>query len=247
MVKFGKSRPAKQTEEIRTDDRRGAEEKPVWYKTWWGVLCAIIVILFLFLSVLGKPKWIQIEVSNVFVAFVAVGFTYLFLRVLRVGSIILKVFFGLLWLLFLPNTAYLFTDLGHIGYQWSNTVSLSGRMLLIVQYLLLELFGIIMFLFSFLPFEKITDRVSLFERGKVTWLIFFNFLVAYGMVLGRFQHINSWVVFTNPLKVLELALNIFLSFDLLSLVILFGLLCNFIYFLIRRLLLQRIEKYISDL
>jgi uncharacterized membrane protein len=114
--------------------------------------------------------------------------------------------------------------------------------LLIVQYLLLELFGIITFLFSFLPFEKIVDRVDVFKRSKVTWLILFNFLVAFGMVLGRFEHINSHVVLINPLKVVGSAIKIFVSFDLLGLTFLFGLLCNIVYFLFRSLLLQRIAQ-----
>jgi uncharacterized membrane protein len=221
------------------------QSKQVWYKTWWGVLIAIFFIFAVFFLIWGdwaKPKWIKIEVSNCLVALIAVGFTYLFFLFLRVRSRVVKIIFGILWLLLLPNTAYLFTDLGHIPYQWTHTVSPSGRMLLLVQYLLLELFGIITFLFSFLPFEKIIDRVNIFNKRKVTWLILFNFLVAFGLVLGRFEHINSYVVFTNPLKVLELAINIFVSFDLLELTILFGLLCNVIYFLFGGLLIHSIKK-----
>lgn len=242
MVEYGESRFEKKAEKAETGDNRGTEDKPIWYKTWWGVLIAVCFILLFFL-ILRKPKWIKIEVSNVFVALVAVGLAYLFLRFIHIRSRVLKLILGLVWLLFLPNTAYLFTDLGHLIYQWNNTVSMSGRMFLIVQYLLLEFFGIISFLFSFLPFEKIIDQVRLFKKRRFTWLIIFNFLVAYGLVLGRFEHINSWIVFSDPLKVLGLALNIFVSFDLLGLTILFGLICNFIYFLFRGLLLRRIQKY----
>ena len=168
MVKFRESRPEKKAEETRTEDKRGAEEEPVWYKAWWGVLIAIaiffILLFFLIWGVWGKPKWIRINVANCNVAFLEVGITYLFLRV---RSRVVKFISGLLWLLFLPNTVYLFTDLGHIIYQWNNTVSLSDRMLLLVQYLLLELFGIITFLFSFLPFEKIIDRINVFKKEKL--------------------------------------------------------------------------------
>jgi uncharacterized membrane protein len=118
-------------------------------------------------------------------------------------------------------------------------------MLLLAQYLLLELFGVITFLFSFLPFEKIIDRVDVFKKRKAAWLILFNFMVGFGVVLGRFEHINSQVVFTNPLKVLGSVINIFVSFDLLGLTILFGLLCSFIYFLFRGSLLQRIQFHIG--
>jgi uncharacterized membrane protein len=219
--------------------------KSVWYKTWWGALSAIffiLAVLFLIWGDWAKPKWIKIELANCNVALLAVIVTCIFFMILRVRSRVVKLIFGLLWLLLLPNTAYLFTDLGHFGYRWDNTLSQSGRILLIAQYLLLELFGIITFLFSFLPFEKIVDRVNVFKRSKVTWLILFNFLVAFGVVLGRFEHINSHVVFINPLKVLGSAIKIFVSFDLLGLTFLFGLLCNIVYFLFRSLLLQRITQ-----
>jgi len=233
-------------EEASSEDKGRTDEKPAWYKNWWGVLITIVIFFILFLlicGVLGKPKWVKIEVSNCYVALLAAGFTYLFLRVLRVKSRVLKFVFGLLWLLLLPNTAYLFTSLGHIIYQWNNTVSLTGRMILLIEYLLMGLFAIMAFIFSFFPFEIIIEQVNLFQKRKVTWLILFNFLVAFGLVLGRFEHINFYVVFTNPLKVLELAINIFVTFDLLELTALFGLLCNVIYFLFRGLLLQKIKRY----
>jgi len=219
---------------------------PVWYKTWWGVLLAIFFILSVFLLIWAdwaKPRWIKIEVSNCNVALVTVVFTYVFFLSLRARPRIVKIIFGVIWLLLLPNTAYLFTDVGHIPYQWNHTVSPTGRILLLVQYLLLELFAVITFLLSFLPFEEVIQRVPVFKRRKVAWLILFNFIVGYGVVLGRFEHINSQVVFTNPLKVLASAIHIFLSLDLLGLTILFGLLCNVIYFLFRSLLLPRIKGY----
>lgn len=237
MVKF---------EESGHEDKGRIDEKPVWYKNLWGLPIVIIFFFILFLlicGVLGKPKWVKIEVSNCYVALVTVGFTYLFLYILRVKSRALKFIFGLLWVLLLPNTAYLFTSLGHIIYQWNNTVSLTGRMILFIEYIPMGLFAIIAFMFSFSPFEIIIKQVNFFQKRKVTWLILFNFLVAFGLVLGRFEHINSYVVLTNPLKVLKLAINILVCFDLLKLTILFGLLCNTIYFLFRSLLLQRIKDY----
>jgi uncharacterized membrane protein len=215
--------------------------KSVRYKTWWGVLIVIFFILAVFFLIWAgwaKPKWLKIEVSNCDVALISVGFTYLFLRFLRGKSTVLKFIFGFSWILFVPNTAYLFTDLGHITYQWTHTASTSGRISLFVQYLLMELFATMTFLYSFFPFEKIVDRISFSGKGKVLWLILFNFLVAYGMVLGRFQHINSWILFSHPFNVMKSAINIFTSFNLLGQVILFGLLCNFLYFLFRSLLLQ---------
>lgn len=228
--------------ESRSEDKGRAEEKLVWHKTWLRVLIIIFFTLLLFLTWKFRGK-LKIEVSNCFVALLSVTFTYLFLRVLRVKSRILKFIFGLLWLLLLPNTAYLFTSLLHIIYQWNNTAVPTGRMILLIEYLFMGIFAVIAFIYSFSPFERITEQVKPFKKRKVTWLILFNFLVAFGLVLGRFEHINSYVVFTNPLKVIKLAINIFISFKLLGLTILYGLLCNMIYFLFRGLLFKRIKNY----
>lgn len=208
--------------------------KPVWYKTWWFFFITVFFLLAEFFLIRGKqakPQWMSISLANCSIALLSVGLTYLFLRFLHVKSRVVKYLFGFLWFLFLPNIAYLFTDLGHIPAQWNQTVTSSDRILLLVQYLLLELFTIIAFLYSLLPFEKIIDQINAFKKRKVLWLILFNFLVAYGMVLGRFEHINSWILFIDPLKVLRSAIHIFVSFDLLGLTFLFGFLCNCLYFL----------------
>ncbi len=195
----------------RNEGKKDVEEKPAWYETWRGTLIAVFFIVLFYLVN-------RINVANCNVALLAIVSAYLFLQVRSRAA---KFIFGLLWLLLLPNTAYLFTDLGHIIYQWNNTVSLSGHAMLLAQYLLLELFGVMTFLFSFYPFEKVTDRVNVFKKRKVAWLILFNFAVAFGVVLGRFEHINSYAVFTNPLSALGSAINIFVSLDLLGLTIFF--------------------------
>jgi uncharacterized membrane protein len=222
------------------------QSKSVWYKTWWGALAAIFFIFAVFFLIWAgwaKPKWLKIEDSNCIVALFSVGFTYIFLRFLRVKSRILKLVFGLFWLLFLPNTAYLFHRSGTYPIPMDSYCIASDRISLFVQYLLMELFVVMIFFYSCLPFEKIIERVNVFKKREVIWLILFNFLVAFGMVLGRFEHINSHVLFINPLKVLGSVINIFVSFDLLGLTFLYGLLCNIVYFLFRGLLLQRIKKY----
>lgn len=211
MSEFGNSKPwEKAGDNVDKENQESCKKRR-------GVLIAFVLILLCFLiwGVLGKPKWLKIEVSNCFVALLSVGFTYFFLRLLHVRSRVVKFVLGFLWLLFLPNTAYLFTDLGHFIYQWNDTGSLASRLLLILQYFLMELFGVITFLISFFPFEKIINQVNAFKKRKVPWLISFNFLVAYGMVLGRFEHINSWILIANPLKVLGSAINIFVAINLL--------------------------------
>ena len=180
-------------------------------------------------------------IYNCFLALIAVGLGFL---ALEVKGKYLKFFIGLLWFIFLPNTIYIFTDLEHFIQQWQY-IHASFRPLLVLQYTIFEAIGIITFLFSVFPFEKIISVVGFFKKKKIQWLIVFNFLVAFGMVLGRVERINSWEVFTNPIAVVTSAFNVFLSFNLIGLTLLFGLACNFIYFIFRERTLRFVKKFLD--
>lgn len=148
----------------------------------------------------------------------------------------LKWAIGLLWLLFLPNAAYLITDVGHITYQWSHLASPSDRAPLLLQYLIFETFGAVTFAASIAPFDRLARSV-LKTRG-VLYAMLFNVLIGFGVVLGRYEHINSWVALARPLVVLRSAAHIFVSVNLLELVLLFGLVCSGVYFVFRGVMIR---------
>jgi uncharacterized membrane protein len=166
---------------------------------------------------------------NILLAILAVLLGYLFLQT-KYKS--LKLISGCLWLLFLPNTIYLFTDLMHIIHQWG-LVPTSLRGVLILQFAFLEVVGFVTFILAFRPFEKIMEMFNLHARRKMIVIILFNFLIGFGMVLGRVERINSWEVLTQIEKVFAAIITVFTSLELLGLTLLFGLLCNFSYFLFR--------------
>jgi uncharacterized membrane protein len=177
---------------------------------------------------------------NCFLAVIAVALGFL---ALKVKGKYLKIFIGFLWFIFLPNTIYIFTDLEHFITQWIY-VRPSVHLLLLLQYAVFEFVGIITFLFAVYPFEKIMEAKHMSRKKQVQLLIIFNFLIAFGMVLGRVERINSWEVFTNFPAVFTSAADVFLSFNLIGLTVLFGLLCNFIYFLFRGRTVRLIEKFL---
>jgi uncharacterized membrane protein len=180
---------------------------------------------------------------NLFLAFLAVSFGYLFLR--ATGSIVLVVW-GILWILFLPNTAYILTDIIHFVHQWP-LLHMPFKIILLLQYIVFESIGLATFLLAFLPFEKIIHTVAFLKTRQVTAIILFNFVIAFGIVLGRVERVNSWHVFTQPLDALNAAFALITSVDLLGLILLLGLFCNFFYFLFRDRLLQAAKKRLPSL
>lgn len=141
-------------------------------------------------------------------------------------------FFGLLWLLFLPNTIYMITDMIHLLRQWGR-VDEGIKLILLVQYFILEFVCVVTYLYGMVPFEKQLLKRRLSEVQKVWLLIAFNFVIAFGMVLGRIERVNSWDVFVNPMGVLESVYNTIISPFHLLLLVLFGLFINCLYFLFR--------------
>ena len=166
---------------------------------------------------------------NIFLAIIALGFGYFAIISTNKFS---KALFGLLWLLFLPNTIYIFTDLEHLIFQWA-ILSPPLQVVVLVQYIILEAAGIFTFLLAFFPFEKLLDSHKSFKQRKTLFIIIFNFFIAFGLVLGRVERINSWEVFTAPVKVITSGVHVIQTYQLLGLMILFGILCNCIYFLFR--------------
>jgi uncharacterized membrane protein len=178
-------------------------------------------------------------IYNCFLALLPVGFGFLFILI---KNPIIKTFFGVLWLLFLPNTIYIFTDLEHLIEQWP-LMPLLYRIPLLLQYIILVTVGIGTFFVALYPFEKLVLMKKRYKQKKYVLLIVFNFFIAFGMVLGRVERINSWQVFTDPMRVIDSAITVLTSLDLLIVLILFGLFCNFLYFLFRRRFLSYMNNF----
>lgn len=183
-------------------------------------------------SLLHGVPWVHVVPA---VLAVVLGFLYL-----KTKWIYLKVIPGILWLLFLPNAAYIFTDVARIALHWS-LASGVVRTALIIQYILLELIGLTTYLLAMLPLESMIRRWHLPKKTQTASIIILNFFIGFGMVLGRTEYINSYVVFTQPTKVMVAGLHIVISLNLLGLTLIFGILCNCIYFIFRRPLLRRVK------
>jgi uncharacterized membrane protein len=154
---------------------------------------------------------------------------------------ITKYFHGVFWLLFLPNTIYLFTDILNLIRQWG-MVGAPERLVFVFQYSVLTIIGLVTFVLSLYPFEKFIKNTKYAKRGAAI-IIVLNFIIGFGITLGRVERINSWDVVFRPESVVASSLNIIFSVELMFLTLLFGLLGNFIYFLFRDPLIKYFSTY----
>ena len=139
---------------------------------------------------------------------------------------------GIIWFLYLPNTIYVFTDLHHLIEQWSYVDNV-GKIILLVQYTILEIVGLSCYLLAFYPVEIILGRIKFLKKYSLQMVILLNIFIGLIMSLGKFERVNSWDIFVNPQFLLSSTLNFLQSYEMLAFGIFFGLFANFFYFLFR--------------
>lgn len=175
---------------------------------------------------LSNLPWMLI---NLLLAFLGVFFGFLFLNV---KNKFFKIIYCILWILFIPNTIYLITDIQHIPEQLFNLNFLT-QILLVAQYSILFVFGVITFIFGLRPLEKITSNIFIF--------ILANFLIAFAIVLGKTQRTNSWDLLFNPTEVIESTSKLMSPTGIIYILI-FGIICNVVYFGWRKMRPKRKKK-----
>jgi len=130
-------------------------------------------------------------VWNLFLAWLPLGFAFLAARFH--GSRRDLIACALLWLLFLPNSPYLVTDLVHLKPR--PPVPLWFDILLVQSFVLTGLW------LGFLSVYLMHRLVSHSYGWKIGWLftVLILALTGFGIYLGRFERWNSWDLFTSPI------------------------------------------------
>jgi uncharacterized membrane protein len=120
--------------------------------------------------------------------------TIKFLKVLSVTSFIV------LWLLFLPNSPYMITDLIHLDHLPNNLLWYDATTIFVNA-----LTALGMGFYSTYIFQKLSNNLL---SKNTTWVlvILSQILSAFGVYLGRFLRFNSWDLFFSP-KSLVQAIN----------------------------------------
>lgn len=139
----------------------------------------------------------------------------------------------LLWLLFLPNTIYLITDLQHMGAQLLRS-GMGEQLLLIFQYVTLAVLGVVTYVYGLEPISTVLKIMKVRQVNKDVLYILLNFLVAFGVILGKVQRTHSWYVFTQPQRVVDDVLATFSDMGLMVWVFFIGVVINSFFFLFRK-------------
>ncbi len=179
---------------------------------------------------------------NSFLALVAVLFGWL---MSRADSMFAKIWTGFVWLAFLPNTIYILTDISHLLEQWSKVNNLF-KFILIIQYSLFSVFGVISFVISIYFFQKLLDgKRKKIKLSTALLICLLNFLVGFAVIMGAIERTNSWHVLTDPSRVFEDIFNILYSKEMLILAGGIGILANIIYFLMLESVAAWGKKYLK--
>jgi uncharacterized membrane protein len=152
---------------------------------------------------------------NVFLALVAVGLAHLLAAEIR-GSrrLVWVALTSFAWVLMLPNTCYLFTEVRHLFEAieerdiWSRASrSSAARVGLALHGFVVAMYGAAGALTFGLAIRPVREAIE--ARGIRTraWMLAFFTIVALGVYLGLVQRLNSWDVLTRPERVLVNAID----------------------------------------
>ena len=179
---------------------------------------------------LTNTQWMLFNVS---LALIAVMLCVLFLYS---KHHILRWFYFCLWVLYVPNTVYLLTDIQYLPTQLSQ-VDPTFFLALLLQYAALMAAGILTYLAALGPIDHVAKRkLKLSKEIHFFIVILFNFLLGFGMVLGKLERVHSWDVFIKPVYFFEGLKHALFSAEALILSVFFGILANATYFFFRKFL-----------
>ena len=160
-----------------------------WIFASSGFSCLLVLIRMI---VTGQPSYLFLP-WNLFLAFIPWWIAMIVNREPAIlgNKILLTIFLGI-WLLFIPNSFYIITDLFH----------LSKFRLAPAWYDLLMIFsfawnGILFGIVSLWRIEKII-KIALGKNFSFLLVFAVMWLCAFGIYIGRFLRFNSWDVITDP-------------------------------------------------
>ena len=102
--------------------------------------------------------------------------------------------------------------------------------------IILVIIGVLTFLLGLYLLDKSFSQ-SKIKKNKtlITILVFLtNYLIAFGVALGKIERVNSFEAIIYPLKVISSSLNLLSYPENILTIFLFGTFINFLYFFFRK-------------
>jgi uncharacterized membrane protein len=170
---------------------------------------------------------------NLFLAFIPYALTRLLMQ--RPGWVENKWKFGIasfVWLLFIPNSFYIITDLFHL--EERAVIPLWFDLALIFSF---AWNGLLMGILSVRQMEKLWQ--SKWQQNEILFIYPIMLLNAFGIYIGRYLRYNSWDVVSNPFGLSEDIVYLLIHpirnrFDW-SMIICFSVFMTLIYLTIKKL------------
>jgi uncharacterized membrane protein len=196
--------------------------------------CTFSILLWLIRFVVTGSLMHGFLIWNLFLAYVPYRITnYLAKAVSAIQSRIKFWFIFFTWLLFIPNSFYIITDLFHLDEgraapQWYDLT-------LIFSF---AWNGIILGILSLYKMERIIE-VKFNRKIKLLFIYGIMWLNALGIYIGRYLRFNSWDIITNPFglaaDISYLCIHPFRNFMEWAMIFCYSVLMTFIYLVLRKL------------
>lgn len=201
-----------------------------WLLASAGFSCFLVIIR---MVVTGQANYLFLP-WNLFLAFVPLWISTVITRTPGILSnkYLLVLFLGV-WLLFIPNSFYIITDLFH----------LTKFRIAPTWYDLLMIFSFAWngILFGIISLNKV-EKILLMAGGKNFSFLFVlavMWLSAFGIYIGRFLRYNSWDIITDPFslagEIVDMVIHPFQNGYAWAMTICYAVFMSFVYMTIRKM------------
>ncbi len=183
----------------------------------------VAVLLIILVEFYSSDYAFNYFIWNLFLSWIPLLIAFRLVKVLRskLWSSWEALAYSFIWLIFLPNSFYMISDLIHI-----NEVPGSYTVLFAVAFMAIIVSALINgFLSVYLVQAEFNKRVSI--RTSETLITTLFVLSSYGIYIGRVLRWNSWDVFFNPTGVLYDLSNQVINFRSLG----YTLMITFVFFI----------------
>ncbi len=136
--------------------------------------------------------------------------------------------------LFLPNAAYIITDIIHfVDDLRDSRVSSNGIIFVIIpQYIIFLIVGFQCHVISLMNLGQYLQRKVLINQIIAVELAV-NFICAFGIYLGRFNRLNSWNIVTQPYHLMDKIIDNLDQLHFFLITLLFFVVISFLYYLFK--------------